>query len=38
MFGTLLSAVEHRKEVRVYVTGKCDLDGYSEISAVSIVP
>lgn len=38
MFRTLLSAVEYRKNVRVYVTGRCDLDGYSEISAVSIVP
>ncbi|UCH48630.1 MAG: hypothetical protein JSU95_02165 [Betaproteobacteria bacterium] len=38
MFRALLSAVEHRKDVRVYVTGRCNLDGYSEISAVSIVP
>ena len=38
MFRTLLAAVESGKNVRVYVTGKCDLDGYSEISSVSIVP
>ena len=36
MFRTLLSAVETGTHVRVYVTGKCDLDGYSEISSVSI--
>lgn len=36
MFRTLLSAVENGTYVRVYVTGKCDLDGYSEISSVSI--
>jgi len=38
MFRTLLSAIEYRKSVRVYVTGRCNLDGYSEISAVSILP
>jgi hypothetical protein len=38
MFRALLSAVEYRKDVRVYVTGRCNIDGYSEISAVSIVP
>ena len=37
MFRTLLTAVETNSLVRVYVTGKCDLDGYSEISSVSIV-
>ncbi len=38
MFRTLLTAVEAGKRVQVYVTGKCDLDGYSEISSVRIVP
>lgn len=38
MFRTLLTAIESRKNVRLYVTGKCDLEGYSEISAVTIVP
>ena len=38
MFRTLLSAVEYRKDVRVYVTGRCNIDGHSEISAVSILP
>jgi hypothetical protein len=37
MFYTLLEAVTSGKNVRVYVTGVCDLDGYSEISKVSIV-
>ena len=38
MFNTLLTAIETGKKVRLYVTGKCNLDGYSEISSVSIVP
>lgn len=38
MFRTLLVAVDSGKNVRVYVTGRCNLDGYSEISSVSIVP
>jgi len=38
MFHTLLEAVVSEKNVRVYVTGKCELNGYSEISAVSIIP
>ena len=38
MFRALLSAIESGRKVRVYVTGKCDLDGYSEVSSVSIVP
>lgn len=38
MFRTLLAAVESGKKVRVYVTGRCNIDGYSEISSVSIVP
>lgn len=36
MFETLLQAVVSGKRVRVYVTGKCDLNGYSEISSVTI--
>jgi hypothetical protein len=36
MFDTLLGAVTSGKSVRVYVTGGCDVDGYSEISSVSI--
>ncbi|MCB2183730.1 MAG: hypothetical protein KQH63_16975 [Desulfobulbaceae bacterium] len=38
MFTLLLNAVTDNKKVRVYVTGGCDLNGYSEISSASIVP
>ena len=38
MFHALLGAVTSGKKVRVYVTGGCDLDGYNEISSVSIAP
>ena len=37
MFRALLAAVESGQRVQVYVTGKCDLDGYSEISSVRIM-
>ena len=38
MFDTLLEGVKSRIRLRVYVTGVCNLDGYSEISSISIVP
>ena len=38
MYDALLKAVTSGKKVRVYVTGICDLNGYSEISSVAIVP
>jgi hypothetical protein len=38
MFRTLLQAVTFGKRVRVYVTGRCELNGYAEISSVTIVP
>jgi hypothetical protein len=38
MYDALLKAVASGKKVRVYVTGKCELNGYSEISSVAIVP
>lgn len=38
MFRALLEAVASEKMVRVYVTGRCELNGYSEISSVAIVP
>lgn len=38
MFHALLEAVASEKMVRVYVTGLCDINGYSEISSVGIVP
>jgi len=37
MFEVILEGLKLEKWVRVYVTGKCNLDGYSEISAVSII-
>jgi hypothetical protein len=38
MFRILLEAASTGNLVRVYVTGNCELNGYSEISSVSIVP
>ena len=38
MYDTLLEAVKSDLRVRVYVTGKCNLHGASEISSVSVVP
>lgn len=38
MYLALLEAVGSEKSVRVYTTGKCGLNGYSEISSVGIVP
>lgn len=38
MFRALLAAVTSGQKVRVYVTGVCDLKGYSEVSSASIVP
>ncbi len=38
MFHLLLEALSSGKKIRVYVTGNCELNGYSEISAVSIAP
>jgi len=37
MFRTLLEAVVSGKQVRVFVTGNCELNGFAEISSVSIV-
>lgn len=37
MYDTLLQAVISGKKVRVYVTGRCELKGYSEISSVGII-
>ena len=36
MYTTLLEALIHGLEVKLFVNGKCDLKGHSEISAVSI--
>ena len=38
MFHTLLEAIASSKRVRVFVTGNCELNGYAEMSSVSIVP
>ena len=38
MFRALLGAVTSGKRVRVYITGRCDLNGYSEISSASMIP
>jgi hypothetical protein len=38
MFKTLLEGTKSGIQLRVYVTGKCNFNGYSEISSVSIVP
>jgi tetratricopeptide (TPR) repeat protein len=38
MFDTLLKGVTSGFKLRVYVTGRCNLNGYSEITSVSISP
>jgi len=38
MFDALLEGIKSRIRLRVYVTGICNLDGYAEISSISIVP
>lgn len=37
MFEVLLEGVKSDLQVRVYVTGICNLKGYSEISAISVI-
>lgn len=37
MYYTLLEALKHNKQVKVYITGGCDLDRNSEISSVIIL-
>jgi len=36
IFQVLLEGVKSGVQIRLYVTGKCNLDGYAEISAVSV--
>ena len=38
MFDLLLESLKSNLSVRVYVTGVCNLNGYAEISSVSIRP
>ncbi len=37
MFDVLFEGIKSGMRVRVYVTGVCNLDGYSEISSVSAI-
>ena len=37
MFEVLFEGIKSGVQVRVYVTGVCNLNGYSEISSVSVV-
>lgn len=37
MFRTLLEGIKEEIQLRVYVTGVCNINGYSEISAVSVI-
>jgi len=38
MFDILLEGIKSGIRLRVYVTGVCNLSGYSEISSISIIP
>ena len=38
MFETLLEGLQEGNRVRVYVTGRCNLNGYSEFTSVGILP
>jgi hypothetical protein len=38
MFRTLLESVKAGISVRVHVTGRCNINGYAEISSVSVTP
>jgi len=37
MFEILFEGIKSGVQVRVYVTGVCNIDGYSEISSVSVI-
>jgi hypothetical protein len=37
MYATLLESLKSGLRVRVYVTGRCNLDGYAEISSLSAI-
>ena len=37
MFSVLLEGIKEEMQLRVYVTGVCNINGYSEISAVSVI-
>jgi len=38
MFDILLEGIKSGIRIRVYVTGICNLDGYSEFSSISVIP
>lgn len=38
MFAALLEGIKSGIKLRVYVTGNCNINGYSEISSISIIP
>lgn len=38
IYHTLLEALTRDKKVRAYVTGRCELKGYAEISSLTLVP
>ena len=38
MFTLLLEGLKSNLRLRVYVTGKCNIEGHSEISSIGIVP
>lgn len=38
MFNTLLEGIKSGLRLRVYVTGICNLHGYSEISSIGVIP
>lgn len=38
MYATALEALRNQLKIQVYVTGGCDLNGYSAISSVRILP
>ena len=37
IFQVLLESIKSGKQVRIFVSGRCNLNGYSEISSVSII-
>jgi len=38
IFRILLEALSSGNKIRVFVTGKCEINGYAEISSTTIVP
>jgi hypothetical protein len=38
MFNLLLEGIKSNLRLSVYVTGSCNIDGFSEISSVSVIP